>query len=97
MLYIYIGSRGSVVGIATAHGLVDRGIRALVSVGQEFLLLHIVNTDFEVHSSSYSMGTGTLSKGVKRQGREADHSPLTNAAVREKWIYTPTPPYAFMA
>jgi hypothetical protein len=40
---------------------------------------------------------GALSPGVKRQGREADHSPLTNAEVNKTWIYTSTPPYTFMA
>jgi hypothetical protein len=30
----------------------------------------------------------TLSAGVKRPGREADHSPPTNAEVKKTWIYT---------
>jgi hypothetical protein len=40
---------------------------------------------------------GALSLGVKRSGREADHSPPTSAEVKKMWIYTSTPPYAFMA
>jgi hypothetical protein len=39
---------------------------------------------------------GPLSPGVKRQGREADHSPPTSAEVKKMWIYIFTPPYAFM-
>jgi hypothetical protein len=39
----------------------------------------------------------TLSPGVKRPGHEADHSPPTSAEVKKMWIYTSTPPYAFMA
>jgi hypothetical protein len=35
--------------------------------------------------------TGALSPGVKRQVREADHSP-TSAEVKKMWIYTPTTP-----
>jgi hypothetical protein len=31
------------------------------------------------------------------QGREADHSPPTNAEVKKTWVYTSTRPYAFMA
>jgi hypothetical protein len=31
-------------------------------------------------------------KGVKRQGREADHSPATGAEVKKAWIYTSTAP-----
>jgi hypothetical protein len=34
---------------------------------------------------------------VKRLGSEADHSPPTSAEVKNTWIYTFTPPYAFMA
>jgi hypothetical protein len=35
--------------------------------------------------------------GVKRPEREADQSPATTAEVKKMWIYTSTPPYAFMA
>jgi hypothetical protein len=35
--------------------------------------------------------------GVKRQGREADHSPPTTAEVKKMWIYASTPLYVFMA
>jgi hypothetical protein len=40
---------------------------------------------------------GALSPGVKRQGREVEHSPPTSAEVKKMWIYTSTPPYVFMA
>jgi hypothetical protein len=43
------------------------------------------------------MGTGGSFPGVKRQGREADHSPPTSAEVRKMWIHTSTPPYVFLA
>jgi hypothetical protein len=35
---------------------------------------------------------GALSLGVKRPGREADHSPPSSAEVKNAWIYTSTPP-----
>jgi hypothetical protein len=38
-----------------------------------------------------------LSPGIKRQRREADHSPQSRAEIKKTWIYTSTPPYAFMA
>jgi hypothetical protein len=38
---------------------------------------------------------GALSPGVKRQGREADHSPPPSSEVKKMWMYTSTPPYAF--
>jgi hypothetical protein len=40
---------------------------------------------------------GELSPGVKRQGREADHSPPASAEFKKMWIYRSPPPYAFMA
>jgi hypothetical protein len=35
---------------------------------------------------------GALSLGVKRPGREADHSPPTNAEIKNAWSYTSTLP-----
>jgi hypothetical protein len=40
---------------------------------------------------------GAISPGLKRQGREADHSSPTSAEVKKMWIYTSIPPYAFTA
>jgi hypothetical protein len=38
------------------------------------------------------MSIGGLSLGVKRQKREAEKSPPTNAEVNKMWINTSTPP-----
>jgi hypothetical protein len=35
---------------------------------------------------------GDLSLGVKRPGREADHSPASSTEVKNAWSYTSTPP-----
>jgi hypothetical protein len=56
-----------------------------------------LQTGSGVHPTSYTMGTGSSFPGVKRPWREADHSPPTSAKVKKMWIYTSTPPYAFMA
>jgi hypothetical protein len=40
---------------------------------------------------------GAISPGVKRQGREADHSLPASAEVKKIWTYTSTLPHAFMA
>lgn len=37
-----------------------------------------------------------LSPGIKRRGREADHSLPTSAKVKSEWRNISTPPYAFM-
>jgi hypothetical protein len=57
----------------------------------------IIQTGSGVHPNSYKMGTGDSFPRVKRQGREADHSPPTSAEVKKMWIYAFTPPYVFMA
>jgi hypothetical protein len=35
---------------------------------------------------------GALSLGIKWPGREADHSPQSNAEVKNAWSYTSAPP-----
>jgi hypothetical protein len=65
--------------------------------GQQFSLLNVIQTGFGNHPASYPMGTRVLSQEVKRPRRESDHSPPTNAEVKETWVYTPTPPYIFKA
>jgi hypothetical protein len=39
----------------------------------------------------------TLSPGVKRPGREAEHSPPSVTEVENAWSYTSTPAYIIMA
>jgi hypothetical protein len=63
----------------------------------EFSLLHVVQSGSGVHPNSYLMNTGALSPGIKRPVREADHSPPASAEIKKMWIYTSTPPYAYMA
>jgi hypothetical protein len=57
----------------------------------------MVQTGSGVHPTSYKMGTGGSFPRLKRQGREADHSPPISAEVKKMCIYTSTPPYVFMA
>jgi hypothetical protein len=57
---------------------------------QVFSLRHNVQTDSGAHPASYPRATGVLSSGVKRPGREADHSPPSSAEVKN-------PPHVFMA
>jgi hypothetical protein len=87
---------GCAVGIA-ATGWTTEGSVLESRWGQEFSFLHVVQAGSGAHPASYPMGTGALSPGVKRSGREADHSTPTSAEVKKTWVYTSTPPYAFMA
>jgi hypothetical protein len=43
------------------------------------------------HPTSYPMVSGALCPGVKRQGREADHSPPTSAEVKKSGYICPLP------
>jgi hypothetical protein len=66
--------RYSVFGIATGYGLDGRGV-GVPSPGEGTNFLYVVQTGSGTQLASYPMGTGALSPGVKRPGREVDHSP----------------------
>jgi hypothetical protein len=93
-----LGSWDSAVSIAPAYGFGGRGFGVRVPVGVRFFS----------SPRRPDLSTGPLSllsneyrrlflPGVKRPGREADHSSQTSAEVKNTWIYTSTPPYVFMA
>jgi hypothetical protein len=67
-----------------ATGWTTKGSELQSQQGKEFSLFHILQTGSGVHSTSYLMGTRDSSLGVKRQWREANHTPLTNADVKKK-------------
>jgi hypothetical protein len=95
ILVIMIWDSG--VGIATSYWLDDREVWVRVlGGGQEFSLLHVVQTGSGVYPT-YPVGTGGSFPEVKRPGHEADHSSPTSAEVKRTWVYTSTPLYAFMA
>jgi hypothetical protein len=48
-----------------------------------FFLFHSFQIDSGAHPASYPVGPGALSPGVRRKGREADHSPQSSAKVNE--------------
>jgi hypothetical protein len=76
-------NRDRSVGMATGYGLDDWGPSFRFSVGAgNFCLHHRVQNGSGAHSASYPMGTGGLSLGVKRPGREADHSPSSSAKAK---------------
>jgi hypothetical protein len=84
------GSRDSAVGIATGYGLDDRGVGIRVPVGSRIFS--------SPRCPDRLWGPPSLlSPGVKRLGREADHSPPITAEVKKTWIYRSTSPYVFIA
>jgi hypothetical protein len=90
-------ARDSSVGIATGYGLDDPG-GGSSSPGRvkNFHLYISSRPALGSTPTSYKMGTGGSFPGVKRQGREADHSPPTSAEVKKMWIYSSTPTHVFM-
>jgi hypothetical protein len=71
------GSRDSSVGIALGYGLDNRGSGVrFPAVAGNFSLHHRVQNGSGAQPAFYSMG-------VKRPGREAEHSPSSSAKVRE--------------
>jgi hypothetical protein len=82
-LVISTVSESSSVGIALGYGLDDRGSRVRLPAGaRNFSLHHHVQNGSGAHPASYPIGT-TDSVGVKRPGREADHSHPSSAEVKE--------------
>jgi hypothetical protein len=61
-----------------------------------FSLHHRVQIGSGAQPVSYPMGTGALSLGLKRPGREADHSPTSSAEIKNAWSYTALPQHAFV-
>jgi hypothetical protein len=89
-------SHDSSVGIALGYGLDDRGsgFRFLAGAGN-FSLHHRVKNDSGTHPASYPMGTRGSFPGVKRPGREAEHSLSSSAKVKEcveLYVHSPNTP-----
>jgi hypothetical protein len=75
-------------------GWMTKGLEFKSWYGQEFSLLHDIQTGSGAHPASYRMRTWAVFPGVTWLGREADDS--TNTRVKKMWIYIFIPPYAFM-
>jgi hypothetical protein len=89
-------SRDNSVGIATGYGLDYRGVGVRVPVWSR-VFSTLLGPAVEPTQPPIQWVPGLPSPGVKRAGREADHSHPTIPEVKKMWIYTSTPPYAFMA
>jgi hypothetical protein len=83
--------------MATGYGLDDRGVRVRIPVGSRIPFSTSSRPTLGPTQPPIQWVPGALSPGVKRPGCEADHSAPTSAEVKKMWIYTSTPPYAFMA
>jgi len=66
------------------------GVR-ISAVARGFSLPQNVQTGCWTHQASYSVCTGLFPGG-----RDVDHTPPSNAEVRNEWSYTSAPLYAFL-
>jgi hypothetical protein len=78
----------SSVGIPTGYGLDGRGS---IPKREKIFLFSSVQTGSGTHPASYPMDPGGFIAGVKRLGREADHSPPSNAEVKNCVAIPPLP------
>jgi hypothetical protein len=92
----YLRSWDSVVVIGTGYGPDDRKFGVRIPIGSRILSSPLHPDQLWGPPASYKMGTGALSPGIKRLRREDGYSPPTIAEVKKMWIYSFTPPYAFM-
>jgi hypothetical protein len=70
--------------IALGCGLDGPGSRVRFQVGAgNFFLHHRIQNGSGAHPASYPWVTGALSLGVRRPGREVDHSTASSAEVKE--------------
>jgi hypothetical protein len=91
-IYIYIYIYNSIVGRYSDSLHAGRsGDR--IPVGATFSAS--VQTGPGAHPASYTMGTGSLYRGVKRPGSGVDHPPSSSARVKERvelYLYSPSGP-----
>jgi hypothetical protein len=81
--------------VATGCRLEDGGVGVQVPVGASFFSSPRRPDRLWGPPSLLKWLPESLSLGVKQPGHEADRSP-TRAEVKNTWVYTSTPPYAFM-
>jgi hypothetical protein len=95
-LTVGMESHGSSVGITLGYGLDDRGSRVRFPAGaRNFSLHHRVQNGFGADPASYPTVIRGSFPGVKRPGREADHSLPSSEEVKEcleLYLHSPNTP-----
>jgi hypothetical protein len=84
-------TRKQLSGILLVCGLDDGGFQSRQGL-EIFLFTTVSRPALGPTQASLKWVLGALSLGVKRPGCEADHSPPSNADVKNAWSYTSAPP-----
>jgi hypothetical protein len=87
---------GYLIGIALGYGPDDPGFESRQGLGI-FLFTIASKPALGPTQPPIQWVPGDLSQGVKRLGREADHTSPSIAEVKNAWSYTSTPLYTSMA
>jgi hypothetical protein len=64
---------------------------------KHFSLLYVAHTRREAHPAFYSIRIKVISEAIKRPGSDADHTPPSNAEVKNKKSHIFTAPSAYMS
>jgi hypothetical protein len=91
-----VGSWNSLVSIATGYGLDEEGSNSSPGGVKNFLFSKSSRQALGFTQPPKRWVPGAYSPGVKRPGRDADHSPPASAEVKKMWIHIAIPPYAFL-
>jgi hypothetical protein len=83
--------RDNVVGIVTGYSLDDQEVGVRAPEGQEFFFWTSSRPALGSTQALIQRLPGTLSLGLKRSAREADHSPPTSANVKKCGSLDPLP------
>jgi hypothetical protein len=78
--------RDTIISIATGYRQDERGVGVRVPVGSR-----IFTSPYRPDRLWGQPSLPSISPGVKRPGRESDHSPPVTAEVKKMWFYTSTP------
>jgi hypothetical protein len=82
---------GELSDTSLGYGLDDRGLESRQGL-EIFLFTTLSRPVLGPTQPPIQWIPGALSLGVKRERREADHSPPSSSEVKNAWSYTSTPP-----
>ena len=94
---IYVYFKTQLLGVVISLPAGQQRNRGLIlDKGQQFITSPKLLDFLYCPHYPYLIGIDGSLPGVKRSGREVDHSPPSRAKVKNEWSYTSTPAHAFI-